>query len=282
MPAHVGFVTDSGGRLAHQNMLRAIRDACQAQGWTILRYNDVSTNHELIMRAPGLSGTEQIFCGAYCYQDAGADYYNLAVATMTGYVAANSFGTQPGISPILGVPAHNLRIDYWMAINGQRLNVAMKVGTPVYESFGIGKFFPFAAPSQYPQPLFACATLTSASATRFSETTHSMGWKGNRNNLRMRFNDGTWRTPLATPWGTESSNDLVLSNSIRPAESTYALYPVMLYDATNVYGALDGIYHITGWNNAVENTLTIDGKNYVVIQDVYRTGFGDYIALELS
>ncbi|MCI1193892.1 hypothetical protein MOJ79_18865, partial [Calidifontimicrobium sp. SYSU G02091] len=117
----------------------------------------------------------------------------------------------------------------------------------------------------------------SASATRYSETTHSMPWKGNRSNLRMHFNDGTWKTPLTTPW-----QNATMANSVRPAESTYALYPVMLYDATNMYGVLDGIYHITGFNNGVENTLTIGGKNYVVIQDVWRTGFGDYIAMELS
>lgn len=276
MTAYVGFV-DNTDMLAHYKMLEKIRDVCLAEGWTILRYDTSVANRELIMRAPGLSGAEQIFCGVYCYQDASLDYYNLAVATMKGYVSGNTFATQPGISPILGVPAHNIRIDYWIAVNGQRLNVAMKVGTPVYESFGIGKFFQFAAPSQYPQPLFAAGMLTSASATRYSETTHSMPWKGNRNNLRMHFNDGTWKTPLTTPW-----QNTTMASSVRPAESTYALYPVMLYDSGNIYGVLDGIYHITGFNNVVENTLTIAGKNYVVIQDVSRTGFGDYIAMELS
>lgn len=276
MTAYVGFV-DNATMLAHQKMLETIRDVCLAEGWTILRYDTALTNHELIVMAPGLSGTEQIFCGVYCYQSSDADYYNLAVATMKGYVAANSFLTQPGISPVLGVPAHNQRIDYWLSVNSQRLNVAMKVGTPVYESFGIGKFFPFASPGQYPQPLFAAGMLTSASATRYSETTHTMPWKGNRNNLRMHFNDGAWKTPLATPWGNST-----MANSVRPAETSYALYPVMLYDSGNVYGVLDGIYHITGFDNVVENTLSIEGKDYVVIQDVGRTSFGDYIALELS
>ena len=276
MTAYTGFV-DNSTMLAHYKMLETIRDVCLAEGWTILRYDTAITNRELLMMAPGLSGTEQIFCGVYCYQDSNADYYNLAVATMKGYVAANSFLTQPGISPVLGVPAHNQRIDYWLSVNGQRLNVAMKVGTPVYESFGIGKFFPYASPGQYPQPLFAAGMLTSASATRYSETTHTMPWKGNRNNLRMHFNDGTWKAPLATPWGQTT-----MANACRPAEITYALYPVMLYDSGNIYGALDGIFHITGFDNVVENTLVIDGKNYVVIQDVGRTSFGDYIALELS
>ncbi len=276
MTAYVGYV-DNTTMLAHHQMLELIRDVCLAEGWTILRYDTTLTNRELIMMAPGLSGSEQIFCGVYCYQDDTKDYYNLAVATMKGYVSANTFLTQPGISPVCGVPAHNQRIDYWLSVNGQRLNVAMKVGTPVYESFAIGKFFPYASPGQYPQPLFAAGMLSGAPATRYSDTSHSMPWKGNRNNLRMHFNDGTWKTPLTTPWGNST-----MANNVRPADNTYALYPVMLYDSGNIYGAIDGIFHITGFDNVVENTLTIDGKNYVVIQDVARTSFGDYYALELS
>lgn len=276
MTAYVGFV-DNTSMLAHYQMLEFIRDVCLAEGWTILRYDTVLTNREVIMMAPGLSGSEEIYCGVYCYQDDDNDYYNLAVATMKGYVSANTFLTQPGISPICGVPAHNQRIDYWLSVNGQRLNVAMKVGTPVYESFGIGKFFPYASPGQYPQPLFAAGMLNGAETKRYSDTNHSMPWKGNRNNLRMHFNDGVWKTPKTTPWGNST-----MANSVRPAENTYALYPVMLYDTGNIYGAIDGIFHITGFDNVVENTLTIDGKNYVVIQDVARTSFGDYYALELS
>jgi hypothetical protein len=42
------------------------------------------------------------------------------------------------------------------------------------------------------------------------------------------------------------------------------------------------VYYVSGFNNAVENTLTISGTPYVVIQDVYRTGFNAYYALRLD
>jgi len=277
MTAHIGFVDNSGGTLAHYKMLDKIREVCLAEGWAILRYDDVSANRELIMRAPGLSGTEQIHCGVYCYQDIGADYYNLAVATMKGYVSGNTFLTQPGISPISGVPAHNQRIDYWISVNSQRINVAMKVGTPVYCTFGLGKFFPYARPSQYPQPLFAAGMLDGATATRYSATSYNMPWLGNRNNLRMNFNDGAWKTPLCSPF----SNTLTRSQ-IRPNGDAYVITPLQLHDAENIYGELDGLYHITGFDNVTENTIALGGKNYVIIQNVGRTGFGDYIAMELS
>lgn len=277
MTAHIGFVNNGNGVLAHYNMLEKIRDVCVAEGWTVLRYDTVSANRELIMMAPGLSDTEQIYCGIFCYQDANNDYYNLAVATMKGYVAGNGFTQQPGISPISGVPAHNQRIDYWISVNKQRINVAMKVGTPVYCTFGIGKFFPYARPSQYPQPLIAAGMLVGTPPTRFSDPNYSMPWKGSRNNLNLNFNDGAWKQ-----WKCHPFSNQVAAGLIRPFNSVYTLTPIQLHDDGNIYGQIDGIFHIIGFDNVVENTITVGGKNYVVLQDVGRTGFNDYIAMELS
>jgi len=45
---------------------------------------------------------------------------------------------------------------------------------------------------------------------------------------------------------------------------------------------LDGISYISGFNNAVENTLTVEGTDYIVIQDAGRNGFIDYYAMRLD
>lgn len=275
MPNSIGYVDNAGGTLAHYNMLQRIRDFAAANGWEILRYNTALANRELIMKAPGLSGAEEIFVGFRTYQDADADYYNLAAGAFTGYVAGNSFDTQPG-AMISGVPAHNNRIDYWMTMNGQRMVLAMKVGTPVYESAYIGKFLPYARPSQYPYPVICAGMLNGAAATRFSDTSHSMAFKGARANMRMRFNDGSWKQAECYPW-----NNTLLTGSTqqRDAGGIYEPLPVVLSDANGLYGELDGVYFISGFNNAVEN---IAGDNLVIIQDVARTGFTDYFAMRLD
>lgn len=278
MPHKIGYV-DNTSRLAHYEMLETIKDFCEENDWTILRYDTGTDNHELIMMAPGLSGEEEIFVGLRTYHSVANDYYNLSVAGFTGYVPGNSFDTQPGVI-ISGVPAHNQRIDYWMTINGQRLAFALKVGTPVYESAYIGKCFPYAPPSQFPYPLVVSGMLNGASATRFSETTHAMGYNGNRANMRLRFVNGTWLTPYCYPWGNVQ---LMGTNQMRPSGTSYKAVPILLHDNTaNIYGELDGIYAITGFDNAVENTFTIDGVDYVVIQDVWRTGFTNYYAMRLD
>ncbi|MAN51217.1 MULTISPECIES: hypothetical protein [unclassified Marinimicrobium] len=278
MPYEIGFV-ENVGTLAHYMMLDKIRSFALASGfWQVLRYDDTIDNRELILKGEGYSGTEEIFVGFRCYQNASADVYNMTVAGFTGYVAGNSFASQPG-AILLGLPAHNNRIDYWLTVNPQRIALAMKVGTPVYESAYAGKFLPYATPSQYPYPVFVGGMLTNESETRFSDSSHSMYAKGNRDNCRMRFNDGTWRVPDTWPW---VDNQLTSSENVRDTDGNYPLLPVMLNDSQGIYGELDGIFHISGFNNAVENTLTVGGDDYVVIQDVSRTGFADYYALRLD
>lgn len=279
MPHQIGYVDNTGGTLAHYKILQVIRDFASANGWTVLRYDDVSANRELILKGAGLSGEEEIFVGFRTYQDANADYYNLLAGVFTGYVAGNSFDTQPG-ARLSGVPAHNQRIDYWLTLNGQRIVLAMKVGTPVYESCYVGKMLPYGRPSQYPYPVVCGGMLSGAAATRFSDTAHSIPYKGNRANMALRSNDG-WLQPHCYPWG----NALIAGSTtnLRDTGGVYHLLPIELHDnSANLWGALDGIFYISGFDNAVENTLTIEGVTYVVIQDVARTGHTDYYAMRLD
>ena len=275
----IGFV-DNSVQLAHYAMLARIHAVATAHGWTALRYSTSGTDHELILKGVGFSGTEEIFVGFRTYHSVPADYYNLCAAAFTGYVTANTFETQPG-ARLSGVPAHNQRIDYWLTVNPQRIALGMKVGTPVYESAYVGKFLPYALPSQYPYPVICAGMLSGAAATRYSDTSHSMGYKGNRAAMGMRFNSGTWLGPYAWPWSNEKLAGA--TTQVRDTDGNYPILPVTLHDNTaNVYGELDGIYQISGFNNVVENTFTLGGKDYVVIQDVSRTGFTDYYAMRLD
>ncbi|MGC2955259.1 hypothetical protein ACPTIT_16380 [Pseudomonas aeruginosa] len=284
MPHQIGFVDNSGGVLAHYKMLETIRDFASANGWTVLRYDTVPANRELILKGVGYTGEEEIFVGFRTYQDALADYYNLLAGVFTGYVAGNSFDTQPG-ARLSGVPAHNNRIDYWLTLNPQRIALAMKVGTPVYESAYVGKMLPYGRPSQYPYPVVCGGMLTGATATRFSDTGYSGYFKGNRPAMGLRSNDN-WLQPLCYPWGNSYITGTgvgLTSTNLRDTGGIYHLLPVELHNnSANLWGALDGVFYISGFDNAVENTLTVDGVDYVVIQDVWRTGHTDYYALRMD
>lgn len=282
MPNLVGFV-DNGAphNAAHKNLLKAVHDWVLAEGHVIERYETSGTDHQLIVRSPGLSGTEQIYWGFRTYESAASDFYNFFGMVATGYIAANHFDVQPNAS-YFGVCGHNNRIDYWLTLNGQRIAGALKVGTPVYEHFYMGKFLPYARPSQYPYPVLSGGTLDPAAASvRFSDTTHSFYLRGAHNRGRIRT-PGGWVQGHFWPWRPD--NTVVGSTYIlRDVGGHYPLLPVIVHDGSaNIYGELDGIFMISGFNNAVENTVTIGGTTYVVMQDVYRTGHGDYYALRLD
>lgn len=300
----IGFVDNTGSEgLAHWQMLLKIKTFAEANGWTTLRYVNPTdgSNRELILQGAGLSGTEQIFIGFRTYHNVGADYYNLSCAAFTGYVAANAFTAQPGYVEF-GVCGHNQRIDYWLAVNAQRIFFGLKVGTPVYEVGYTGKFFPYATPGQYPYPMACIGTLNGVPATRYSDTntTHSSGVKGTTAsnsvpksaNGALRDVAGIWQQFCTLPWSTDYNNSATLR---RPTGSYYSAMKTVLMSvptpygnanqfqaAGNVWGELDGIRYITGFNNVTENTMTIDGVTHVVLQDVFRTGLGDYFLLEMN
>ncbi len=172
MASKTGYVDNTGSEgSAHWQMLLTIQTLAEANGWTTLRYDDSKPIRELIMQGTGLSGDQQIFIGLRAYQNADADYYNLTVACFTGYVAANDFTAQPGYIE-RGVCAHNQRIDYWLAVNAQRIFFGLKIGAPaVYEVAYTGYYCPYATPGQYPFPVTCIGTLPSATpATRYPDT----------------------------------------------------------------------------------------------------------------
>ena len=289
MPHLIDHVDDSS-QWAHHAFVDALAEFAADNGWEVLRHVDTGEFRELILKGAGYTGTEEIFIGLKTYESETLDYYNLAVATFTGYVAGNSFETQPG-AVVMGVPCHNQRVDFWLTLNPQRIACAMKVGTPVYESFYLGKMLPYARPSQYPYPMVCAGMLDSASATRYSDTAHSIPYKGDRNNLKLRTNDA-YISPFAYPWGNNQLTGYVPANGsgittagsyLRDTGGQYPLLPVELNDRTaNLFGALDGIGFITGFNVVVEDTITLDGVTHVVIEDVWRTGFIDYYTLRLD
>lgn len=247
------------------------------EAWIAERWDTSGDDHELILNAPGVSGTEEIYCGIKTYQNVSADYYNWQIAGFTGYVSIDSFESQPGTSGGKGVPLWNQTIEYWLSADGNAFVFAAKVDT-VYECGGAGRFLPYGTPGQYPYPIFAAGMLTSASATRYSDTTQTMPWRGGSARLQLRFVSGSWITPDAWPWGGGGLS----SAPLRDTGGDYPLLPLVLSDSANVYGEIDRVSHVSGFNNATENIIQDGTDDHVAIQDTYRTSFNDYWAIRMD
>lgn len=250
--------------------------------WKVLRWDDGGLNpstavRELILQGSGYSGDEEIFVGFRTNHLESSDYYNMSTAIFTGYVPSTAYTLQPGFAEV-GFCAHNMRLDYWLLANPQRITGGLKIATPVYEHFYTGKFLPYGNPGQYPYPVVCCGSSTAQTTTRFSDTTRTMGIRGTTAAIKMRFVDGSIKNPKTMPWCQFGTGPVQ-----RDTDSVWGLQPVVLTDSVQgLYGELEGVAQVTGFNNVVENTVMEGTQEWVVMQDLYRTGFNDYYALELK
>lgn len=334
----IATVTGGSGDEAHYKVLAAIKTLAEANGWTTLRYVNTGLVRELILNSSGLSGTEDIYIGFRTYQSVPGDYYNLLVGTFTGYVSGNSFDTQPGAA-LCGVPCHNNAVTYFMTANAQRIAGCFKVGTPVYTHFYAGKMFPYSRPGEFPSPLICAGNFSGAAAKRFSDTDYAFPYYGRESGYQvsgnnrpsycfMRDQAGVWRRLSHYPFynnapgnqGSVGAHSLASANylggnsyyrALVPAGTNYQPQPIVLYNGEGtsgfgkgVYGELDGVYQMSGFNNAVENVVQVggtpvdqtgmtvlqavdailaaSGRAFVMLQDTNNTDWRSFIALEMT
>ena len=277
-----------GTASGHYDLLDKLRTFLEttlpaAERWVVQRSDMVSANREVIWKAPGLSTNDPLYVGISTYQDVSTDYYNWKINGFSGYTSSNTFDTQPGAIASSGksIALWNQSIPYWFVGNGQRCIVFVKINNANYMSLYLGKYFPYATPTQFPYPLAVGAMFNGQSATRYSVAMTS--WF--KNNLAIRYIDGNWRTPQLFPY---SDSVTYRNTGATNAASTgyYGLHPITISENNtgyvNVYGELDGLYYISGFNNAPENTIVVGGVTYVVFKDNVATGLKDYVALKLA
>jgi len=280
--------------------------------------DDRSSSTEYIWTAPGSLGSpaDPLIVGAKAFFNVGADYYNWRLGAFAAFDSALAFEAQPGYlgavsgsqsSPVLN--CWNASIPYRFYATGRRAIILAKIST-VYVVAYIGYLRSYMAPGAFPSPIVVGGSMawdgTEPAATdarwRWSyagtemancpSPQHSVGglWGSS---LRLRRPDGSWMGfdrsvepvfgsnkgkvwPYGN-WGNAQPSDL--RNNL--GDDGYMLLPIILSDASpNQYGELDGIFALTGFSNAAENTVTIGGVAHYVVPNVFRTDQTDYFAIK--
>ena len=250
---------------------------------------------EVCLRGPGLSQSEQIYMVLRTVSSSQGDLYNILSRYATGFDDTKRIDNQPGSSDrSVHTLLWNQSIKYWFIANGRRFIVIAKVSTTYASLYG-GFILPYGLPSEIPYPIAVGGS--SAVSARWSDQSenHSSFWNPagysqvDETSLYLRRTDGavdafkniqysganiSWTYPYRFRLDYRTS----------PGDS-YALEPVVLYSSSNggnVWGELDGVFAISGFNNASENTQVINGKTYLVVQSGYRTRANDYAAILLE
>lgn len=260
---------------------------------------------DYLLKAPGLSGSDEIYVGLRTYSNYQSDFYNVSMNYATGYAPEAYYEAQPGASGTVKSYFWNQAIKYWFVASGRRFIVIAKISTTYSSMYG-GFFLPYALPSEMPYPIAIGGN--GASNVRWSTQNEYVGafWNpnaygGGRGSLVTRDVNGneeiyvnySWSTGNAEYQGktypyaenTNPSANVIGQLSYRPSpDNQYAIQPIVLSSGktSNVYGELDGVFHISGFGNASENVITIDGQDYLVVQSGFRSTASDYAAIRLK
>lgn len=276
------------------------------------------TERELWIKAPGHSGSEEIFIGIRPYQNFSSDYYNWELRSALGYNPAAAFDAQPGISPASYSLMWNSQIKYWFFANGQKVIVVAKVST-TYHLIYLGKYLPYALPSQYPYPVIVSGS-TGVQTLRWSNNTYANANITGPNEGHLLCDaGGVWRkirhigsswysagNYLVTTSGTKaysgsednfevlvwpranarSNWNLVDTDQSWP-DGSYTLLPFILFSlpasivGSNKYGEIEDIKWVSGHLNAPENVITVDGEQYICFNNIFRSNNSNYFAVRI-
>jgi len=281
---------EKGTATNYLDLFAKIVTFASANGWTVLE----QTGTQVYMKGQGLAGLDEIYVGIRAYEVPASARYNFELYGSWGYVAGRSFNNMPMANGPLStlypfVHLWNDALPYWLSVNGRRIICAVKVGT-VYQHFYLGFINPPATEAQYPYPLMVAGMSANNTFNYSSGTDVHSYWVnpggGGVGNLAMP-GGGCGRITAI------SSTDTIPSlkayspihgkrgNIITCPDETYMLFPIYIVsdEFLEVYGQIDGIFQISGYNNASENTLTIGGVEYTVLQDLSRTGYTSFCAM---
>lgn len=124
------------------------------QAWT--KVWEAAPTNEVVLKGPGLSGTEEVFVAmkrvdAARVPDESEIYLSACtgvIATATSYLGHVNSLSRPPRTFLAHSP-----MQYWMVANGRRFVVVIKIST-IYQAMYGGFFLPYGSPTQYPYPMF--------------------------------------------------------------------------------------------------------------------------------
>lgn len=271
---------------------------------------------QITLRGPGLSDSDNIYCGLDTTSDSGEDIFNLRIWGHASFSDTLEPHEQSLQSPDVYHFAWDQEITYWIIANGRRWMLLTKIST-VYTQSYVGFFLPYGTPSEYPYPMMVAAS--SGANRRWSSEDQrdrffiSPGYQ----TARVYYPDNVWRMlanhgddhddrdfgmyghahthPLVggSDWGGPDDDDMTYYTA-RCFDGSYILRDVIICSNTSTpytgkdgpydayLGVMDGVYWVPGRGQSSENIITKDSQDYLVSQNIFRNGFRDYMAMRLD
>ena len=232
-------------------------------------------------------GSDSIYIGFQGVTD-GSNYYNVKLGGFTGYVAENTFDTQPGIETQLRYFCLiNTSFDFHIWMNARRLMGQATIGSN-QSCFYLGWLKPHASPSQITYPMCVGGTTSYEDGLLANEIdSHNAFWRidtTNPGNNGLTFYDETFWAEFKAEdsWPINAGYSYYMETDIN---GNYPMWPakVRKISTHKNYGDFEGVY-IPSTNNGqltLNDVLTTNIRAFLCNQNLMRSGVRNIVAYDL-
>lgn len=288
----------TGNVNSFQDLLTEIKSFALDSGWALVKDDGGSISGREIM-FKNIDSTVFVGFKTYFLNTGFTRYNNLLLNVFDAYNSSLGFYAQSGsnINTSSAAPAPILTLSdnpmkYWFFFNDRRLIIVVYAEQKYVVSY-LGKFLPFAAPSQYTKPFLCGGTgltqtdnLTSKSmnfANMFEYLTTNTGTLQTSYMMQVKDHTNTWNIQR---WATNA-----FFTSIQPSPYTFHTnvpddlvinaWPKQIYNNEYCLGEVDGIYETERFNINAEDTVTIESVEYIAFPHVgNNTNYKSYFLVK--
>ncbi len=274
----------SGTAANYKDLLSILRTVALANGWVEKEWTD---GIRLCLKGPGDAGLDEIYVGIEAYESLAAGYYNWELVGAWGYRAGRALVDHPRSSKAYRVYAQlwQYEIPYWIVVTGRRIILVAKI-SGTFQMIHLGLLDPPGTAEQYPYPLFIGGS-SNVETYPWSSTTLEAFWSGGYAlGGALSLPGGQWQSMghAQLTQSCTSVNHAQKDSILNAIDGSYMLEQIMVVDTNkvNIYGEVDGLFRVSGYNNAAESIIIAGGKNYLVVPNIYRATIADFCALRLD
>lgn len=283
----------TGTSANHLDLLADLRDFLVGTGtWEVIggiATGAVAEDEFVSLKGEGLGGTDQIFVTIKTHSNVPAGIYSLQMRGHTAYNELVPSDDPPGLnSPWVYLPLINDPIQYWFVANGRRFIAICKANNR-YDVFYGGFILPEHLPTDWSYPVLIGASANDLMAASTEGANHRNFWspytgQGYIFTPAQIWRDMTYVNSSEGAGGT--GNELVsvdwvdgwsFSNKARTIDNSPWISPGRIAEMAstdlaprNFLGVYDGIFYTPAAGTVVEQIITHDSKDYLVIANVFR------------
>ncbi|OZS45064.1 hypothetical protein [Photobacterium sanguinicancri] len=277
---------ETGTANGHRDLLLKLKSFSQANGWKVERwvYDPLGLgSDELIVSSNGPSEQEYFICGFKTQSSVAADCYNWQLVAGPLFSGGSEFDSQPNSTAIQYMYLWQNELRYWFVIDKARIVVVAQVSGTTHVIYN-GKIQNYCSLGHWPRQVGCYGEGVNANGRWSSQGDEYSTFQWIRNAAQQTlWIDSSFITPSMVYPNMSVSG--LCRNGWTYSEGAHWLIPMtLLHHEHGAIGEFIGCYYIDGHDTSSLQTInSLDGLNtLLVVQNIYRNGYRDFMALELA